>query len=200
MVIENIMSSKFVNEQANMIDVSSEVSTDKETIKICTVGRFCEAKAYDNCIKICRKLIDKGLKIKWYAIGYGGDEPMMRELIKENNLENDFIILGKKDNPYPYMKACDVYAQLSRYEGKSVAVTEAKMLCKPVIITNFPTAVNHLDNGVDGFIVPMEIEKCTEEIAEILKDKVKQQEIINYLKNQDYSNLNEVEKIYKLID
>ncbi len=199
-VIENILSSKFVVEQADMHEISNEVESDLNTIKICTVGRFCEAKAYDNCIKICKMLIEKGHNIKWYVIGYGGDEQMMRELIREHQLEEYFIILGKKDNPYPYMKACDIYMQLSRYEGKSVAVTEAKMLCKPVVITNFPTAINHLENEVDGVIVPMELEACTDAIEEFLKNKDLQQSIIEYLKTVDYSNTDEVEKIYQLTE
>lgn len=199
-VIENILSSKFVIEQSDMLEVSDEVVSDSNIIKICTVGRFCDAKAYDNCILICRKLIDRGFNIKWYVIGYGSDEEMMRNMIKQYHLEEYFVILGKKDNPYPYMKACDIYMQLSRYEGKSVAVTEAKMLCKPAVITNFSTAVNHLEDGVDGIIVPMELELCTDAIEEFLKNNDLQQSIIEHLKTVDFSNTDEVEKIYQLVE
>lgn len=71
-------------------------------------------------------------------------------------------ILGKKENPYPYIRACDVYVQPSRYEGNCVAVREAQMLGKPVIITGYPTAESQLRNGIDGIIVPLENRACGE--------------------------------------
>ena len=74
-------------------------------------------------------------------------EEELKELIAQNNLEDSFILLGKKTNPYPYMKACDLYVQPSRYEGKAVTVTEAKILGKPILITNYPTARSQIEDG-----------------------------------------------------
>ena len=77
-------------------------------------------------------LHDKGLtNIKWYVVGYGGYEGRIKGIIAQNKLEDSFILLGKKTNPYTYIKACDLYVQPSRYEGKAVTVTEAKILGKP---------------------------------------------------------------------
>ena len=56
-------------------------------------------------------------------------------------MEDKVIILGKRENPYPYIKACDLYVQPSRYEGKCVTVREAQMLGKPVVITYCTFAV-----------------------------------------------------------
>ena len=73
-------------------------------------------------------------------------------LLQKNKLEDSFILLGKQLNPYPYIKACDLYVQPSRYEGKAVTVTEAQALHKPVLITNYETAHSQLTNGFDGYI------------------------------------------------
>ena len=75
---------------------------------------------------------------------------MYRKLIKKNELEDSFILLGKRTNPYPYMKKCDLYVQPSRYEGKAVTVGEAQILGKAVMITNYKTAKSQLNDGVDG--------------------------------------------------
>ena len=50
------------------------------------------------------------------------------------------------------MKACDLYVQPSRYEGKAVTVTEAKILAKPILITNYSTAESQIEDGIDGVI------------------------------------------------
>lgn len=198
--IENILSPKFVRKRAELEDTDKEFrQTDK--ISLLSIGRYSEQKNYDNVPDICKRLIGKTkLNIKWYIIGYGGDEALIRQKIKEAGMEEHVILLGKRSNPYPYIKACDIYVQPSRYEGKSVTVREAQMLCKPVVVTNYPTAPSQIRSGIDGVIVPMDNEGCAHGLAEVICDKPLQERIIAHLKTHDYGNESEVEKIYTLIN
>lgn len=198
--IENILSPTFVRKRAELEDTDKEFrQTDK--ISLLSIGRYSEQKNYDNVPDICKRLINKTkLNIKWYIIGYGGDEALIRQKIKEAGMEEHVILLGKQSNPYPYIKACDIYVQPSRYEGKSVTVREAQMLCKPVVVTNYPTAPSQIHSGVDGVIVPMDNEGCANGLAEVICDKPLQEHIIAHLKTHDYGNESEVEKIYTLIN
>ena len=198
--IENILSPKFVRKRAELEDTDKEFrQTDK--ISLLSIGRYSEQKNYDNVPDICKRLINKTkLNIKWYIIGYGGDEALIRQKIKEAGMEEHVILLGKRSNPYPYIKACDIYVQPSRYEGKSVTVREAQMLCKPVVVTNYPTAPSQIRSGIDGVIVPMDNEGCAHGLAEVICDKPLQERIIAHLKTHDYGNESEVEKIYTLIN
>jgi glycosyltransferase involved in cell wall biosynthesis len=197
--IENILSPTFVRTRAEKVDVSREFIGD---INLLSVGRFSEAKNYDNLPDICRQLVDKYsiVNLKWYIIGYGGDEALIRQRIADAGMEEHVILLGKRENPYPYIKACDLYVQPSRYEGKSVTVREAQMLCKPVVVTNYTTASSQIKDGIDGVIVPMDNEGCAQGIAKVIADTALQQRLIDYLSTHDYGNEAEVEKIYKLID
>ena len=198
--IENILSPTFVRKRAELQDVDKEIRHEG-TITLLSVGRFSDAKNYDNVPDICKRLINETkLNIKWYIIGYGGDEALIRQKIKEAGMEEHVILLGKRSNPYPYIKACDIYVQPSRYEGKSVTVREAQMLCKPVVVTNYPTAPSQIRSGIDGVIVPMDNEGCAHGLAEVICDKPLQERIIAHLKTHDYGNESEVEKIYKLIN
>lgn len=198
--IENILSPKFVRKRAELEDTDKEFrQTDK--ISLLSIGRYSEQKNYDNVPDICKRLIGKTkLNIKWYIIGYGGDEALIRQKIKEAGMEEHVILLGKRINPYPYIKACDIYVQPSRYEGKSVTVREAQMLCKPVVVTNYPTAPSQIRSGIDGVIVPMDNEGCAHGLAEVICDKPLQERIIAHLKTHDYGNESEVEKNYTLIN
>ena len=110
------------------------------------------------------------------------------------------VLLGKKSNPYPYIKACDLYVQPSRYEGKSVTVREAQILCKPVVVTNYPTAHSQINDGVDGVIVPLDNEGCARGIASVMADSALRHRLASYLAAHDYGNESEVNKIYKLLD
>lgn len=201
--IETILSAKFVRERAELIppqEIALEMDRKEGETILLSVGRFCEAKNYDNVPDICKRIIESGCPVKWYLIGYGGDEPLIRRKIAEVGMEDIVIILGKKTNPYPYIKACDIYVQPSRYEGKSVTVREAQILCKPVVITDYPTARSQVKDGIDGVIVPLDNEGCAAGIVSLIKDVEKQRSLIEFEKDNDFGNDTESRKIYSLIN
>ena len=180
------------------------LNSKHSTLKLLSVGRFSYAKNYDNVPDICKRInyqlsiIHYPLRVRWYLIGFGGDEALIRQKITEAGMEDHVIILGKKTNPYPYIKQCDIYVQPSRYEGKSVTVREAQILCKPVVVTNYTTASSQVKDGVDGVFVPMDNDSCAKEIAAFIKNKDLQSQIIDYLQTHHYGNESEVEKVYQL--
>ena len=206
--IENILSPAFIHSRAELIPkeiLGKEMPNEENVVKLLSVGRFCEAKNYDNVPDICRRInsslvtCHSSLKVKWYIIGFGGDEALIRQKIDEAGMQDYVILLGKKDNPYPYIKVCDIYCQPSRYEGKSVTVREAQMLCKPVVVTNYATAKSQVQDGVDGVIVPMDNEGCARGLLTFIMDDKKQTNIVNCLHIHDYGNMGEVYKLYQLI-
>ncbi len=144
--MENILSETFIREQAELpFDTSflqafeGREGQTKHPVLLCTVGRFSYPKAIDRAVYICRQLVQQGIDVCWYVVGYGGDKPLIRKAIAETGMEKHFVLAGKQMNPYPYIKACDIYVQPSRYEGKAVTVRKAQILGKPVVITRFPT-------------------------------------------------------------
>lgn len=200
LVVENILSEKFIKEQANEKIIDDKFDINNDQIKLVSIGRFTDAKNFDNVPQICKYILEKGINVKWYIIGFGGDETLIKQKIKEFDMEQHVVILGKKENPYPYIKACDIYVQPSRYEGKAVAVREAQILNKSVVITNFETSKSQLKDGFDGVIVPMDNEGCAEGICNLIKDKKLQHKLIENTKITDYTNKQELEKIYALLE
>jgi len=201
--IENILSAKFVRERAELIspqEVALEMKREEGETVLLSVGRFCEAKNYDNVPDICRRIIEAGCPVKWYLIGFGGDESLIRRKIAEAEMEDNVIILGKKSNPYPYIKACDIYVQPSRYEGKSVTVREAQILCNPVVITDYPTARSQVKDGIDGVIVPLDNEGCAAGIVRLIKDLERQGSLVEYEMVNDFGNESESRKIDGLLN
>lgn len=198
-LVENIMPTTHIQALIDQDNVEKEM-TGEDDIKLLSIGRFCTAKNFDNVPEICKNIREQGLNVTWYLIGYGGDEALIRQKIQEHGMEDHVIVLGKKSNPYPYIKACDVYVQPSRYEGKCVAVREAQMLGKPVIITDYSTSSSQLENGVDGVIVPMDNESSAKGIVDILRNPQFMEKLRDNCNQRDYSNRCEVEKLYALME
>lgn len=196
-VIENIVSPTFVKAQAN-VNVSDEMPAELGIFRLCTVGRYSHPKGFDRAILICKKLVERGYPVKWYAVGPPLDHPTLIQQIREAGVEENFILLGEKVNPYPYIAACDLYVQPSRFEGKAVTVREAQILGKPVVITNFSTAQSQLKDGYDGVIVPMDIDSCVDGLQKILNDAELRRRLSQNALLTDYSNEVEIEKIYAL--
>ncbi len=200
--IENVLSPDYVRQRSLLIsseDIQKEMPARGDCINLLTIGRFSEAKKLDEIPAICRGIVEAGVNVQWYIIGYGGSDDYIRKEIEAEGMQERVFLLGKKENPYPYIKACDWYVQPSRYEGKSVVVREAQMLCKPVIVTNYPTAPSQILQGVDGVIVPMDIPGCVAQMVETLKDDKLKCSIVEYLETHDYGNMGEVEKVYKIM-
>lgn len=196
-LVENITSPKFIMDMSN--EKQNEIKKNEKHFNIVSVGRLCYPKAFDEAIRALKILHNRGLKnIKWYVVGYGGDEGLLKNLIKENDLEDNFILLGKQTNPYPYMKACDLYVQPSRYEGKAVTVTEAQILGKPIMITNYATANSQVKDGIDGYICDLSTEGIADGIEKLYKDNELRNKLANNCKSINYSNSYELDKLYNL--
>lgn len=195
--IENLLNIELLTEQAKK--VIYDMPRNGHKYILLSIGRYSDAKNFDNIPTICKIIREMGVDIIWYIIGYGAEERLIRQRIEEEKMEEFVILLGKRSNPYPYIKKCDIYVQPSRYEGKAVTVREAQILQKPVVITNFPTAYSQLRDDVDGIIVPMDNRGCAEGITELILNKQKRNRLIENCRKTNYSNLDELEKLYMLM-
>lgn len=196
-VIENILNTSLVNKFANK---SEYIPFPKDCLSMLSVGRFGEAKNFESIPEICRIMADAGAPpFKWYIIGYGGMESLIRENILRYNVTDYVEILGKRVNPYPYIKACDVYLQPSRFEGKAVTVREAQMLGKPVVVTAYETAPGQIKNGIDGIILPMDTSMFANELANITQDFDRLKKLGDYCSRHNFGNESEITKIYNVI-
>lgn len=179
-VMYNIVSPSIINDMAK-----EKIELNNAEINLVTVGRLNYQKGYDMAIEACKKLIEKGYDIKWNILGEGKERVNLENLIKKYNLEDRFILLGIRENPYPYILNADIYVQTSRFEGKSIAIDEAKILNKPILVTDFTTVRDQISDGVNGLIVDMNVGSIVNGLERLIKD--------NNLKNKFKKNLSKEE-------
>ena len=110
----------------------TEIETLDFSNTIVSVGRLSNEKGFDLAVEASKILKDKNINFRWYFIGDGNQREALEQKIKSYQLQNHVLLLGLKDNPYPYIKKAKIYAQTSRFEGKSIAIDEAKILRKPI--------------------------------------------------------------------
>lgn len=164
-VVENITSSKQILKLAE-----EQPPPSFQKPYIASVGRLCEPKNFSLAIKTCKLLKSKGVHLQWLVIGEGELRMQLEQQIKEAGLGNDFILLGLKANPYPYIKNAFIYCQPSLFEGKSIAIDEAKLLCKPIVVTNFSTVYDQITDGQTGLISEMNPEALAKNIERLVID------------------------------
>ena len=196
--VENVLSPAFVRKSALEFEPEEMCGTDAP--KLVSVGRLCYQKAFDRAARVARILKDRGVPFQWYVVGFGGEEQALHALIRELDVDDCFRLLGKKSNPYPYVRACDLFVQPSRYEGKAVTVREAQMLAKPVLITDFQTARSQVRDGFDAVVVPQDETAIADAIVSLLDDENKRRLLSENARATDYGNASEAEKIYRMIE
>ena len=168
--------------------------------KIITVGRMVHLKGHDLAIEAARILQDKGIAFTWYLIGDGEERTNIERLIDKYNLSKNIILLGELANPYPYMKACDIYAQTSRHEGFGLTIAEAKILHKPIVSTNFAVVHDQITDGKNGLIADMSAESIARQLIQLINNSDLQKQIINNLmQERNTTALQESAKVNKLI-
>lgn len=196
-VIENLLSPERIRAQA-LTGRAPEM--EGEGAKLLSVGRLCYPKAFEVAAQSCKRLLTKHPGLRWFVIGFGPDENLLRQTVAELCLEEHFILLGKKANPYPYMAACDIFVQPSRYEGKAVTVREAQILGKPVLITDFPTSAGQLKNGYDGVICPFGAGNVADALDALLVNDQLRLELAGHCALSDYSNREHLQTLYDFIE
>lgn len=139
-------------------------------IKILTVCRLERVKGLDLALEACSILLRKKIKFKWYVIGNGSLYKSLEKLIIEKKLQDHFILLGFRENPYSYMKECDIYVQTSRFEGLGMTVIEASFLNVPIVTTNFPTASTIIRHKETGLICDINSKSITNNILNYLEN------------------------------
>lgn len=197
-VLENISSPTAIYAMAD-----EEICDDYfsyQGLKLLSVGRLNQQKGFDIAIKAAKILKDNGKDFLWYILGEGELRESLVALIQEYQLENHVKLAGVKGNPYPYIKNCDVFVQSSLFEGKSIVLDEAKILCKPIIVTNYVTAHNSIENGVNGMIVDIDEKAIAEGIIQLAENDALKAGFIQNLKDNPAGNEAEIEKYISLFE
>lgn len=158
---------------------------DFKGTKIVDVTRLDPDKGIELAIEACGFLKAEGRLVRWYIIGEGPERQRLEKLIEERGLKSDFILLGKKENPYPYIKQADIIVHCSRFEGKSVTIDEAMVLQKPIILTDYSTAKDQITSGENGLICPLDPLSIAQAVTKLLDDPAQRQRYSDALRDHD---------------
>lgn len=165
-VYHNIINPKEIKEKANE---EVDIVKYKDYSYIVTVGRLHYQKGYFLAVDVCKKLVDKGFKIKWLVVGTGELKNELEKYVITNHLSEHFIFLGAKANPYPYMRLADIYVQPSLSEGYCITLTEAKILKKVIVTTDFSGASEQIRSGYNGIISSIDSLSLFNAISDLIK-------------------------------
>lgn len=195
-VIENMIAAKVIKTKAD--EEIGDIELHADWIILTTVARLTEQKGIANAILVCSQIVKKNKRIKWFIIGEGSERKKLESLIKAWHLEEHFILLGARANPYKYIKMADIYVQPSLFEGYGIAVAEAKALCKPIIASNIPEFQEQIINGQTGLLCDNN-ESMAAALHHLISNDPLKHKFIRNLKKEKLSAKNQLEKFYEII-
>ncbi len=195
--IENINSQKMI---VHLSEQEPQVKLDEHFFNIIFVGRLVKEKGLFMAIDAINLLKENNLKIKFYLAGKGGLENELKKYVSDKDLVGEVIFLGMRANPYPLIKQADVFLMTSFYEGKSIALEEAKILNKPIVITNFSSAQDQIKDKITGIITEMNAESIAERLMQLYHEEAIRRSLKFNLSQEQLGNENEIEKLYQIIN
>ncbi len=182
-IVENFVSRSAIEQQSLEFTVEKPVG---KTV-LCSCGRLSPVKGFDIAVNSAKILKEKGFDFLWYFVGDGPERAKLEALIKECSLENNIVITGMKENPYPYMKAADIYIQPSYEEALGLTIVEAQKLRKPVISTATVGGKKLVSHERTGLISEISAESLSENILRLISDKSLYNSIFEELNSIDDS-------------
>lgn len=189
-VVENICSVNHIRQLATAETKNLKIGTE---IIIVSMGRLdIDTKGIDFAISACQLLKHRKYNFIWYWLGDGTSRNEIEAMIQAAGVDNNFVLLGAKTNPYPYIKQADIYVQPSRFEGKSVALDEVKALGKPCVVTNFSTVRDQFVDNITALIAEMNADAIAEKIEVLINNKELREALSNNLSSEDVDNCNQV--------
>ena len=167
-VFHNILNKEEIVRRAE----EGEGFTDGFTgMRLLSVGRLTAQKAFEVSVDAMKRLKDAGKNVRWYVLGEGDQRKKLQEQIDALRLTEDFILYGAVNNPYPFMKQADIYVHASRFEGKSIAIQEAQILGKPMVVSDCSGNREQVCHGKDGLMCGLTPESLAENIMLLLEDE-----------------------------
>ena len=200
-VTKDINDGNFIKKMSLMkSNAKNEMQTSDGVYKILTVGRFAWPKGYDIATEACKILKEKGIKFKWFVLGKGPKEQEIRQYVRNFDIEDCFILLGTRANPYPYFYETDIYVQTSKMEGYGLTIAEARVLNKPVVTTRFDSVYAQMIDGENGLVVDMNAQAVADGVEKLINNVDLYNHIVEYQKQETKCNYEELDKFYSLID
>lgn len=164
-----------VNETDKIINLSNihaeEIKQEENILNICAVGKVVHNKGFMRLAHTCKRLWDKGYRMKVYILGIGDEQDKIITYLKENGIEDAFCFLGYQENPYKYIAACDLFVCSSYKEGFSTATTEALIVGTPVVVTKCSGMREMLGDNEYGLIVDNSEDGIYKGIKKFMDDK-----------------------------
>lgn len=184
-----------------ILALSEEGSPELKKHSLLTVGRLAEEKGQQMIPAITRLLVDAGYDVYWYLVGNGPIRKEVEQEIEKHQVTDRVILLGTQNNPYPYVKNCDIYVQPSFSEGYCTATIEAKILGKPIVTTDAPGMREQFISGENGLIVDaMTPEALFNGIKMLLDHPEISQKFIDNLKCESFDGSKELQKLYDFVE
>lgn len=195
-VIYNLVDNQKIKQDA--LAPQYDMPKTRELLNVVTISRLAPGKGLETAIMAHAALEKEGFHFRWYVVGEGYMRKRLEPLIKEHHLEDKFILLGHRANPYPYIRDADIFALFSKAEGFCLALTEAKILQKPIIVTNFTAAFEQIQSGKNGLIVPDSLEAICQGMKQLLTNQPLRQQFSQALQGFEFNNAPNLKKIEQL--
>ncbi len=169
-------------------------------LRLLTMGRLTRQKALEVSIAAMRLLKDAGEPVRWYVLGEGDQRSFLEERIRTLGLERDFLLPGAVSNPYPYLRQADIYVHASRFEGKSIAIQEAQVLGKPILVSDCSGNREQVDPGVDGLMCDLSPESVCREIQKLIRDERLRERLGRAAARRPQTGETEIQKLLSLLE
>lgn len=198
-IIKDLFDEQEIIDKSRLVNNPFDFVDRKDSTIILTVGRVSQEKGYFLLIETAAQLKKKNFSFYWVIIG-NGDVAEYLEYAKRYCVDDVVLFIGERRNPYPFIRECNIYVQTSLWEGNCLTLIEAMVLEKPIVSTNFPSAIEKIEDGKNGLLSDMDAESLSEKISFLIQNKTVQDAMCKHLKENRLNTQDEIGAIEMLLE
>ena len=142
-------------------------------------------------------LKQRGVDARWYVLGDGPERKKLEKQIAEDGLQEDFLLLGASENPYPYFAQTDIYVHATGFEGKSIAIQEAQVLGCPIVASDINW--EQIQHGVDGLICPLDAKAVASAVQELIENPAQRKRLGQAAQHKNVSFTEDIQMLDQLL-
>ena len=169
-VIHNVIHPEEIH-QKSQEKIEDQPVFQEKLFTFSSVGRVKNGKGYPLLLNIHKKLLDEGLKHRILIVGDGDKLVELREKAKELGVNETFILLGNKNNPFPYIIDSDCFILPTQSEAYPLSIKEALVLGLPVLASDVGGVSEIVSDEIDGLLMTYDKSDIFAKMKNILTDE-----------------------------
>ena len=177
-----------------------KISYPEDAWNVVMVSRLAHEKGIERALEAVAYAKQKGIAMRLHIVGGGPMESFLSEEVSRLELTDCVHFYGEQNNPYPYMRAADLFFMTSFHEAAPMVIEEARTLGLPVLTVRTTSSEEMVTRNGCGWVCENEQQAINEMLVHVLSHEAELAYVKSALTRQMPDNATAITQFLKVVE